>query len=436
MSLIERDKSIVWHPFTQEKTANQLIPIKEGKGSYLFDEDGKQYLDLISSWWVNLHGHSHPKICDAIYDQAKKLEHVIFAGCTHEPAVHLCEKLQTILPQSLTKFFFSDNGSTAVEVALKMAHQYWFNKGKTQRKLYLSFDGGYHGDTFGAMSVGKKSHFHDPFQSLLFDVISVPFPHTWDNDPDLENKEKQALNFLSQQLRDKGRFISALILEPIVQGASGMRMCRPEFIRQVIDCVKQYDILVIYDEVMTGFGRLGTYFAADQVGIDPDFICISKGITGGFLPLALTVTTQDIYNAFLDDKWNKAFAHGHSYTANPIACSAAIASFDLLVAESTTKAIHDINKAHKKGMMALHDQCPNLIQHSRCKGTIAAFDVKTHNNLNKYLKSEFFKNGLLLRPLDNTVYILPPYSVTAKELENAYTVVSNVIRQAYEKGFF
>ena len=241
---------------------------------------------------MNLHGHSHPKLCDAIYDQAKQLEHVIFAGFTHEPAVLLCEKLSTILPQSLSKFFFSDNGSTAVEVALKMAHQYWFNKGETDRRLYLSFDGGYHGDTFGAMSVGKKSNFHDPFKNLLFDIISIPFPETWDHDDALEQKEADAIAILSQQLDAHGKHISAMIFEPIVQGAAGMRMCRPEFIRQVVKLVKAYDIFVIYDEIMTGFGRLGTYFAAEQVGIDPDFICISKGITGGFLTLSLTVTNN------------------------------------------------------------------------------------------------------------------------------------------------
>lgn len=202
--LAERDNAIIWHPFTQEKTADAPIAISEGKGSYLFDAQGNKYLDLISSWWVNLHGHSHPKICEAIYNQATKLDHVIFAGFTHEPAVHLCEKLQTILPQGLEKFFFSDNGSTAVEVALKMAHQYWFNKGKVERTLYLSFDGGYHGDTFGAMSVGKKSRFHEPFSELLFDIISLPFPHTWDGETDIDEKEENALKYLAEQLQQNG----------------------------------------------------------------------------------------------------------------------------------------------------------------------------------------------------------------------------------------
>ncbi len=436
MSLIKRDKNIIWHPFTQEKNANLPIAIKEGYGSYLVDEDGNKYLDLISSWWVNLHGHSHPEICDAIYQQAKKLEHVIFAGFTHEPAVRLCEKLQTILPKSLRKFFFSDNGSTAVEVALKMAHQYWFNKGKTNRTLYLSFDGGYHGDTFGAMSVGKKSNFHHPFQNLLFNIISIPFPNTWEEDQEVLQKEEKSLDFLSKTLIKKGNNISAIILEPLVQGASGMRMYRPEFIRQVIELVKQYDILVIYDEVMTGFGRLGTNFAAEQIGINPDFICLSKGITGGFLPLALTVTTENIYNAFWDDDWDKAFAHGHSYTANPIACSAAIASFDLLITEKTKKSLHDISEAHKKGIRMLHKKCSNLIKHSRHIGTISAFDVNTQNNLNQHLKIEFLKKGLLIRPLGNTIYLLPPYSVITEELDNAYDAISEVINMTYAKNYF
>lgn len=434
MSLVSRDKLLIWHPFTQEKTASLPIPIQSGQGSYLIDEAGNRYLDLISSWWVNLHGHSHPKLCDAIYDQAKQLEHVIFAGFTHEPAVLLCEKLNTILPQSLTKFFFSDNGSTAVEVALKMAHQYWFNKGETNRRLYLSFDGGYHGDTFGAMSVGKKSNFHDPFQNLLFDIISIPFPETWDNDEAVEQKEADALAMLSKQLDAHGKHISAMIFEPIVQGAAGMRMCRPEFIRQVVKLVKAYDIFVIYDEIMTGFGRLGTYFAAEQVGIDPDFICISKGITGGFLPLSLTVTKQAVYDAFLDDEWDKAFAHGHSYTANPIACRVALASFGLLVKDSTQKAIKDIHRAHKNGLQRLNQTCPDVVKNSRCVGTIAAFEVNSDECLNHYLKKAFLQHGLLLRPLNNTVYLLPPYSVTIQEIDHAYLTIIAILQQASAEG--
>ena len=378
---------------------------------------------------MNLHEHSHPKICEAIYEQAKNLEHVIFSGFTHEPAVLLCEKLQTILPQSLTRFFFSDNGSTAVEVALKMVHQYWFNQGETQRSLYLSFDGGYHSDTFGAMSVGKHCHFHDPFQNLLFDVISIPFPSTWYEDDHVLEKEKEALKCLGEQLEKQGHKISAIIVEPLVQGAGGMRMCRPEFIKEVVKLVKSYDILVVYDEVMTGFGRLGTYFATEQIGIDPDFMCVSKGITRGFLPLALTITKEHIYDAFLSDQWDKAFAHGHSYTANPIACGAALASFELLVSEQTKVAMAQIEQAHQKGLLFLQNQHPGLIARPRHRGTVAAFELMTKHHARDDLKLACARRGLLIRPLGRTVYMLPPYSVTVEEMEYAYHTVAELVGQ-------
>ena len=285
MTISDRDKSIIWHPFTQEKTAKDVIGVKRAKGCYLYDENDKAYLDLISSWWVNLHGHAHPDIAQSIYEQAKTLEHVMFAGFSHEPAVNLCEGLRDLLPAELCKFFFSDNGSTAVEVALKMAYQYWYNLGDREKRIFLSFDGGYHGDTFGAMSVSAKSGFHTQFKDLFFNVLCVPYPDSWDDDREIELKEQNALKVLQSLLHEHHKKIAAIILEPIIQGASGMRVCRPEFIKTVIDLVRQHDILVIFDEVMTGFGRTGTNFALEQLAIIPDFLCISKGITGGFLPL-------------------------------------------------------------------------------------------------------------------------------------------------------
>ncbi len=281
--LSRRDKKIIWHPFTQEKTAAEVIAITNAKGSYIYDESGKAYLDLISSWWVNLHGHAHPDIAEAIYEQALKLEHVIFAGFTHSPAVDLCEDLQEILPYELNRFFFSDNGSTSVEVALKMAYQYWSNQGLKEKNLFLSFDGGYHGDTFGAMSVGSRSGFHNSFSDLFFKVLTIPYPQTWDDDSEIDLKEENALSLLRNHLREHGSKIAAFILEPLVQGASGMKMCRPEFLVKLIAEVREHKILVIFDEVMTGFSRTGSYFALSQIGIIPDFLCLSKGITGGFL---------------------------------------------------------------------------------------------------------------------------------------------------------
>ena len=426
MTLQTRDKRIIWHPFTQEKTAAEVIGIKRAQGSYLYDQNDKAYLDLISSWWVNIHGHAHPEIAKSIYEQAKTLEHVIFAGFTHEPAVHLCEGLQTILPSDLCKFFFSDNGSTAVEVALKMAYQYWRNLGIGEKTTFLSFDGGYHGDTFGAMSVGAKSGFHNPFKDLFFNVLSVPYPDTWDGDQEVELKEQKAINVLQRYLDDDHHRIAAIILEPLIQGASGMRMCRPQFIKSVIDLVRQHNILVIFDEVMTGFGRTGTYFALDQMGIIPDFLCISKGITGGFLPLALTVTTHKIFNAFLSDDFSTAFAHGHSYTANPLACSAAVASLKMLKTFECQNSIKNIHQMHKKGIEQLKLQCLR-VEKTRIIGTIAAFDLKSSVHLMPAIKQQFLEQGMLIRPLGHTVYLLPPYCITNEQIDSAYSKMIKII---------
>jgi adenosylmethionine-8-amino-7-oxononanoate aminotransferase len=426
MTLSERDKKLIWHPFTQEKTAPEVISIKRALGSYLYDDNDKAYLDLISSWWVNLHGHAHPEIAKSIYEQAKTVEHVIFAGFTHEPAIHLCEGLQTLLPRDLCKFFFSDNGSTAVEVALKMAYQYWHNLGAPQKTTFLSFEGGYHGDTFGAMSVGAKSGFHTAFKELFFNVLSIPYPDTWEDDKEVEFKEQKALTVLQGYLEDHHGKIAAFILEPLVQGASGMRVCRPHFIKEVITLVRKNNILVIFDEVMTGFGRTGTYFALNHLEITPDFLCLSKGITGGFLPLALTVTHDKIYEAFLGDDFKTAFAHGHSYTANPLACRAAVTSLSLLKSVECQDAIKNLNTMHRKGIEALKSQCPR-VEKTRIMGTIAAFDIKESADVMPSVKSYFLAQGMLLRPLGHTVYVLPPYCLTSQELEGAYSKIIGII---------
>lgn len=428
MSLSTRDKSIIWHPFTQEKTAPEVVAIKRAAGAYIYDENNKAYLDLISSWWVNIHGHAHAEIAHSIYEQALTLEHVIFAGFTHEPAVHLCEELQTVLPSKLSKFFFSDNGSTAVEVALKMAYQYWRNLGFPEKTIFLSFEGGYHGDTFGAMSVGAKSGFHDHFKDLFFKVLSIPYPETWDDDEAIEEKEAHAIGVLQGYLDQYHNELAGIILEPLIQGASGMRICRPSFIKKVISLMRQNNILVIFDEIMTGFGRTGSYFAFQQLDSIPDFLCISKGITGGFLPLALTITSPGIYNTFLDDDFKSAFAHGHSYTANPLACRAAITSLDLLKRSLCQKAIKNIHHMHNEGIQSLKTNCL-LVEKTRILGTIAAFDLKISKTLMPVIKKRFLEEGLLLRPLMNTVYLLPPYCIAKKELEGVYEKMIKIINE-------
>jgi adenosylmethionine-8-amino-7-oxononanoate aminotransferase len=421
-----RDKRIIWHPFTQEKTAADVMTITRAQGSFLYDENDKAYLDLISSWWVNLHGHAHPDIAQSIYQQAKTLEHVIFAGFTHAPAVRLCEGLQAILPRDLGRFFFSDNGSSAVEVALKMSYQYWRNLGCCEKKLFLSFDGGYHGDTFGAMSVGAQSGFHNQFKDLFFSVLSIPYPDTWDHDDQVDIKESKAIQILQRYLDEHHNSIAAFVLEPLIQGASGMRICRPQFVKKVVDLVRQHKILIIFDEVMTGFGRTGTYFALDQLDVTPDFLCLSKGITGGFLPLALTVTTQAIYDAFLGDHFTTAFAHGHSYTANPLACSAAVASLHLLQTAQCRHAMKTINQMHKQGVELLKSECQK-VEKTRIIGTIAAFDLNNSAHLMPSLKQKCLEQGLLLRPLGQTVYLLPPYCTLPEEIESAYNKLATII---------
>ena len=422
LSLQERDRKILWHPFTQEKNAPPLLNIKRASGAYLYDENDNAYLDLISSWWVNLHGHSHPKIAQAIYDQARELEHVLFAGCTHEPAVQLCEKLSEFLPKSLSRFFFSDNGSTAVEVALKMAYQYWHNQGITKKRKYLCFEGGYHGDTFGAMSVSSTSKFHQAFSEFFFETLIIPFPETWDDDTEVDEKEAQALAALDEQLALHGNEIAAFIMEPLVQGASGMRMCRPSFLNQLLKKIQDHQILIIFDEVMTGFYRTGTLFALDKLLVKPDFLCLSKGLTGGFLPLALTITKENIYEVFLSDHFKHAFAHGHTYTANPIACRAALTSLALLQTQDCQNTIQKIYEAHQNGIDFL--KAKNLpLEKFRLCGTIAAFD-STANSLSLY--DEFTKNNLLIRPLGKSIYLLPPYCVTAEEIKECYLTIYKI----------
>lgn len=433
MSLAQQNKIHIWHPFTQQKTAADAIVITRGKAASLFDAAGKEYLDLISSWWVNLHGHSHPKIVAALQKQAETLEHVMFAGFTHEPAVTFARQLVNLLPVPLQRVFYSDNGSTAVEVAVKMALQYWHNKGVNKKRL-IAFEGAYHGDTFGAMSLGKSSGFYGPFTDYLFKVDFLDYPQTWINDQDVAAKEAKSLDQFDQLITQYGHEVAALVIEPLVQGSAGMRMCRPEFLDAVLQRCRANDILVIYDEVMTGFGRTGTLFACQQQEQAPDFICLSKGITGGFLPLAVTVTTEKIYESFLGSTFEKAFTHGHSYTANPLGCAAAIASLALFKEEQTFEKIGMIQQIHEERVTRL--QTRDLVHHGRVRGTIAAMDVSLAqtqygSSLSQLLKQAFLEEGLNIRPLGNVVYLMPPYCITPHQLHHAYDMIEKVLCTCY-----
>jgi adenosylmethionine-8-amino-7-oxononanoate aminotransferase len=430
MTTTNLDRQHVWHPFTQAQTAPDPIPITSAKGIRLYAEDGREFLDLISSWWVTLHGHAHPTIAAAIAKQAHTLEQVIFAGFTHQPAAQLAHELVQRLPAGLTRVFFSDDGSTAVEVALKMALQYWRNQGEVQRTRFLAFEGGYHGDTVGAMSVGRGSDFFSTYGSMLFEVGLLPYPQTWDGDADVVSKEQAALAVLDVYLAQHGETLAGVIIEPLVQGAAGMRMCRPEFLQQLAAKLRAAGILLIFDEVMTGFGRTGAMFAAIKAQVMPDLICLSKGLTAGFLPMSVTVASEAIYAAFLGENFDRALIHGHSFTANPLGCAAALASLQVFEDEQTLAKLPQIEAWHRQGLAQLAGH--PAVQHVRVTGTIAAFDVITADAgytsaVGAQLKAVFHERGLLLRPLGNVVYLLPPYCVTQDELALAYQTIGEAL---------
>jgi len=432
--LLARDKKVIWRPFTQVQTAPDPMCIASAKDASLFDYDGNEILDMISSWWVNMHGHANPVVADAIAEQAKKMEQVIFATCTHEPAVALAEGLTNILPGNLNRVFYSDNGSTAVEVAMKMALQYFRNLGNTQRTRFVALDGAYHGDTVGAMSVGESCRMFDAWGELLFSVDTMPNATTWDGDEDVEAKEVAALKALDDYLESSKDTIIAAIVEPLVQGASGMRMCRPEFLKAWVGKLKAAGAMIIFDEVMTGFGRLGDLFACLKTDIEPDFICMSKGITGGFLPLSATITNNTVYEAFLDESMEKAFLHGHSYTANPLGCAAGVASLKLLTDEPCTRRRAEIEAFHRQAIPEL-TKLPGISQ-PRVNGTIGAVSFAVNETdsakvgkMNIALKEFFKRDKMLIRPLGNVIYLLPPYCVTDAQLERAYDSISRGVKE-------
>ncbi|MCJ8153410.1 adenosylmethionine--8-amino-7-oxononanoate transaminase [Chryseobacterium sp. SSA4.19] len=418
MNLQERDKAVNWHPYTQMKTAGEVIPIVNGKGIYLYDTSGKMYIDAVSSWWVTLHGHAHPYIARRVSEQLNTLEQVIFAGFTHEPAVQLSENLLKLLPANQDKAFYSDNGSTAVEVALKMSIQYSHNHGKGKKKI-LAFKNAYHGDTFGAMSVSGRSVWTRPFEEMLFEVVYIDPPHAGN----LENIKSQVKSVADETV--------CFIYEPLVQGAAGMLMHHAEDLSALMAFCRQQDILLIQDEVFTGFGRTGTLFAADQLSEKPDIMCFSKGLTGGTMPMGITTCSAEIFNAFLSDDQYKTLFHGHSFTANPLACTAALASMELLLQDQTLMNIQEIIEKHLLFSQVLrkHPQVENVRQ----AGTILAWDFKTDgktsyfNNIGKILYEEFINRGIIMRPLGNVMYLVPPYCITCEELYFVYQHISEVL---------
>lgn len=415
MSLADRDFESIWHPFTQMKTAPQSVPIVKGDGAWLYDEDGKAYLDGIASWWVNLHGHGHPYIAEKVAEQFKTLDHVIFAGFTHPPAVTLSEQLLEQLPDSQEKVFFSDNGSTAVEVGIKMAIQYWYNQGYTNKQKLIAFNNSYHGDTFGAMAVSERDAFTQPFHQHLFDVEYI--------DPPLPGQAKESLEQLQNLMSRKEEF-AGFVFEPLVQGVGGMRMFEAEDLDPLIETCRSNDLITVADEVMVGFGRTGTNFASDQLMAQPDILCLSKGLTGGTMAMGITTAPQFIYDAFYDSDKMKTLFHGHSFTANPVACAASLASWELLQKAETQDSIQEISRKHYHFKEKI--KANPAVKEARSTGTILALELEVKegsgyfSNAADYLKPFFMERGLLIRPLGNVIYLMPPYCITPGELEKLY----------------
>ncbi len=420
MNLTERDRQYLWHPYTQHKTAALPIAIKKGKGALLWDENNKEYIDAIASWWVNPYGHSNTFIADAIYKQLTTLEHVLFGGFTHEPAILVAEKLIEILPKNQQKIFFSDNGSTAVEVAIKVALQYFFNK-REKRTTIIAFENAFHGDTFGAMAASGISFFIEAFQGMFIDIVRIPVP--------VKGQEQESYDALQSVIENNN--CAGFIFEPLVQGAAGMVMYEPESLDKLMRICQENNVLTIADEVMTGFGKTGKTFATDYLVEKPDMMCLSKALTGGTIPMAITTFTQKLFDAFYDDDINKALFHGHTFTANPTGCAAALASLELLQTNEMQANIVRINQSHLEFEKRIKNH--SQVYTTRVLGVIFALEIKTGSSASYYgtlrnkLYGFFIENGIILRPVGNIVYILPPYIITDEQLQKVYQVVENAL---------
>ncbi len=416
-TLLNRSLQSVWHPCTQMKQHETypLIPIQRGDGVWLYDVEGKGYLDAVSSWWVNLFGHNNPRIKEAIKQQLDTLEHVMLAGFTHQPVVELSEKLAKLT--GLSHAFYASDGASATEIALKMSFHYWHNSGKSNKTKFISLQNSYHGETLGALGVTDVAIFKDTYAPLLTQSTQMPSPD-WRLAEKGESAEAFALRCaesLEQHISEHHHELAAFIIEPLVQCAAGMCMYHPTYLRRARDICTKYEVHLIADEIAVGFGRTGTMFACEQGNIKPDFICLSKGITGGYLPLSVVLTTDKIYQAFYDDSTARGFLHSHSYTGNPLACSAALAT--LAIFESENILEKNMQKAaYINGKMQVLTKLP--IKHLRHQGMIWAFDAETKNaQFSKQFYQAALKQGLLLRPIGNTVYFMPPYTITESEMD-------------------
>jgi len=414
----EKDKAYIWHPFDVMQLENHIF-IKKATGVYLHTNDDRKIIDAISSWWVNIHGHRNIHITKAVSKQLRYLEHVIFAGFTHDPAIKLAESLVKILPGNMSKIFFSDDGSTAVEVAIKMALQFWHNKGE-KRSQIIALEGAYHGDTFGAMAVGARGGFNEPFERHLFDAQFI----------DIATGDLNAL-YSSFESLCKSAATAAFIYEPLIQGSVGMRMYDAETLEKLLKIAKSNQVICIADEVFTGFGRTGKYFASEYCETKPEIICLSKALTGGYLPLGVTAATERIFQAFNNLEISKIFLHGHSYTANPLACAAANESIRLFLSAECQKNIARIAHTFENWKLELSTS-PNILN-LRSLGAIFAFEVVNtqtkgyFNPIREKIYRLFLEKNILIRPLGNTIYVLPPYIMSGKELNYILKSIKEVL---------
>lgn len=418
MTLKERDKKHLWHPLKQHQLQPESLAIVKAKNCVLTDEDGSEYIDAISSWYTCMFGHCNDFIINKVKTQLNNLDQVMFSDFTHEPAVKLSEELIKILPNNQNRIFFNDNGSTSVEAAIKMTLQYYFNLDE-KRTLFIALENGFHGDTFGAMSVSGLSVYNGPFEDFLIDVKRIPIPNKENVDEIIESLKKITLECK----------VAGFIYEPMIQGAAGMKIYEGESINKVLKFFKQNDIITIADEVMTGFGKTGKKFASEYIATKPDIICLSKALTGGLLPMAITSCTEKIYKAFLSNEMAKGFFHCHTYSANPIACSAALAVIELLQTSDIQKKISFIAKSHKHFAQKIRKH--PIVKETRSLGVIFAVDLdikmQRYGALRDKILTHFMDNGIFLRPLGNTIYIQPPYVISQKELTKVYTTIETCL---------
>ncbi len=442
-SWMQRDLSVLWHPCTQMKDHEQLplIPIRRGEGVWLEDFDGKRYLDAVSSWWVNVFGHANPRINQRIKDQLDQLEHVMLAGFSHQPVVELSERLVRITPPGLDRVFYTDNGSTGIEVALKMSFHYWRNCGRSEKQRFVTLTNSYHGETVAAMSVGDVALFTDTYKPLLLDTYKVLSPDCYLR-PDgvsWEAHSRQMFVHMEQTLAEHHRDIAAVIVEPLIQGAGGMRMYHPVYLKLLREACDRYEVHLIHDEIAVGFGRTGTMFACEQAGITPDFLCLSKALTGGYLPMAAVLTTDRLYQAFYDDYATlRAFLHSHTYTGNPLACAAALATLDIFEQDQVLEANKTLaaRMASATAHLAHHPHVAEVrqtgmavaIEMVQDKASKTAYPWQERRGLKVYQHA--LQRGALLRPLGSVVYFLPPYTITEEQIDFLAEVASEGIEIA------